>query len=269
MGTTPTYPLPIDGIMLPGITPVNESATFDPNSAVKRWTDPSKASLPGDEPANYMVFDPVSGTEVPLRITNAVAARANIPASYAHRSVAPTKAQLMIPRTGALPLVLAVPANSLSTEDQADALAAEIGPALGLQLQVTLPTLAATFQANGDTRQQFILTAGAVSANVGNLLAAKSANGIGAPGSWGLNASGQIVWNGAPVPQVGPNTPPDIPFPVRALLPGEGFRTGGLPGIWEVVSSDGFDPGAAATAGQVGQCQTDLNLIKQFLGING
>jgi hypothetical protein len=37
---------------------------------------------------------------------------------------------------------------------------------------------------------------------------------------------------------------------------------------WEILSSGSFEPDAPATAGQVGQIQTDINLIKQFLGIN-
>jgi hypothetical protein len=216
-----------------------------------------------------MVFDPLSGSEVPLKISNAVAARANVPVTYPPYKVEPTKAQLIIQRTGHTPLVFEVPDFSLSTEDQANALAAEIGPALALQFQVTLPVAVGAFQPNGDTREQFMLTAGLVSGNVGYLLGAKNANGIGAPGAWGVNASNQIVWNGVAVPQVGPNTPADIPFPVRALLPGEKIQSGGLPGIWEVVSSGSFDPAGPATAGQIGQIQTDVNLIKQFLGING
>ena len=269
MGTTPTYPIPIGGMTLAGITMVAESDTFDPAQGVKRWIDASKASLPGDQPANYMVFDAASGTEVPLRISNAVAARANVPKIYPSYRVQPTKAQLAITRPGYLPLLLAVPEYSLSTEDQANALALEIGPALGLQLQVTLPVGTGTFTPNGDARQQFMLTSGAISANAGYLLQAKNANGIGAPGNWALNASNQIVWNAVPVPQVGPNTPADIPAPVRALLPGESFRPGGLPGIWEVINTGTMDPAAPATAGQIGQLLADIQLIKQFLCING
>jgi hypothetical protein len=256
--------------MLAGITLAQQSATFDPTQAPKDWVDPSKAALPPGDPANYMVFDPGSGTEVPLKISNAVAATANVPAIYPPYTPSPATTPATLTCGGNPSLVLPVPAQSLSTLGQANALAAEIGPALGLQLQVTVWNQPGwTFNANGETRQQFMVFAGAVSGNVGNLLAAKYANGVGAPGSWSLNASNQIVWNAVPVPQPGPSTPPEMPFPVRALLPGESFQTAGLPGIWEVVSSSSFDPDAPATAGQVGQIQTDLNLIKQFLGING
>ncbi len=268
MGTAPTYPMSFNGIMLAGITLVTESATFDPTHAVKRWVDASKGGLPPGDPANYMVFDPVSGTEAPLKITNGVAATANVPAIYAPYTPTPATTPATLTCIGNPALVLPVPATSLSTLDQANALAAEIGPAIGLRLQVTIWNQAGwTFNANGETREQFMVFAGSVSGYVGYLLAAKSANGVGAPGSWSLNAAGQIVWNGVPVPQPGPNTPPDIPFPVRALLPGESFQS--VAGMaWEVFSSSSFDPGAPATAGQVGQVQTDVNLIKQFLGIN-
>ena len=207
MGTTPAYPIPISAITLAGIIMVNESDTFDPAQGVKRWIDASKASLPGDQPANYMTFDPVSGTQVPLRITNSVAARANVPIIYPPYRVAVTKAQLVIQRAGHTPLVLGVPEYSLSTEDQANALAQEIGPALGLQLQVTLPVGTGAFTPNGETRQQFMLTSGAIVANVGYLLEAKNVNGIGSPGNWSLNASNQIVWNAVLVPQGGAEHP--------------------------------------------------------------
>jgi hypothetical protein len=258
----------INGIMLAGITMVTESATFDPTQAVKRWVDASKSGLPPGDPANYMVFDSVNGTEVPLKITNAVAATANVPAIYAPYTPTPATTPATLTCIGNPALILPVPPTSLSTLDQANALAAEIGPAIGLTLQVTIWNQAGwTFNANGETREQFMVFAGNVSSYVGYLLAAKYANGIGAPGSWSLNAAGQIVWNGVPVPQPGPNTPPDIPFPVRALLPGESFQS--VAGMaWEILSSGRFEPGAPATAGQVGQIQTDVNLIKQFLGIN-
>lgn len=270
MGTTPTYPMPISGIMLAGIALVNESPVFDPTQGVKRWADPSKGALPPAGAANYMVFDPASGTEVPLRITNAVAATANIPAIYPPYKPSPATTPATLTCSGNPALVLPLPAQSLSTVDQANALAAEIGPAIGQQLQVTVWNQPGwTFNPNGETREQFMVFAGSVSGNVGNLLAAKYVNGVGGPGTWTLSASNQIVWNAVSVPQPGPNTPADIPFPVRALLPGESFQSGGLPGIWEVISSTSFNPSAPATAGQVGQLQTDLNLIKQFLGING
>jgi hypothetical protein len=265
--------MPIGGIMLPGIALVSESAMFDPAQAVKRWADPSKAALAPADPASYMIFDSRSGTEVPLKITNGVAATANVPATYPRYAPNPptTPATLTAARSGATPLVMAVAANSLSTMEQASALAAEMGPALNLQFSLTIWAQPGwVFNANNETREQFMLMApGIVAANVGNMLALKNANGVGSPGSWSLNANGQILWNAVTVPQPTASTPPDMPFPVRALLPGESFRTGGLPGIWEVVSSNTFDPGAPATAGQVGQLQTDLNLIKQFLGING
>jgi hypothetical protein len=268
MGTTPTYPMSINGIMLAGITLATESATFDPTQAVKRWVDASKAGLTPDDPANYMIFDPVSGTEVPLKITNAVAATANVPAMYATYTPTPATTPATLTCSGNPALILPVPATSLSTLDQANALAAEIGPAIGLTLQVTIWNQAGwTFNPNGETREQFMVFSGSVSAYVGDLLVAKYANGIGAPGSWSLNAAGQIVWNGVPVSQPGPNTPPDMPFPVRALLPGESFQS--VAGMaWEVFSSNTFDPSSPATAGQVGQVQTDVDLIKQFLGIN-
>jgi hypothetical protein len=258
----------INGIMLAGITLVTDSATFDPTQAVKRWVDASKSSLPPGDPANYMVFDPVSGTEVPLKITNAVAATANVPSMYTPYTPTPATTPATLTCSGNSALVLPVPATSLSTLDQANALAAEIGPAIGLTLLVTIWNQAGwTFNANGEMREQFMVFSGSVSGYVGYLLAAKYANGIGAPGSWSLNAAGQIVWNGVPVPQPGPNTPPDIPFPVRALLPGETFQS--VAGMaWEILSSGSFEPDAPATAGQVGQIQTDINLIKQFLGIN-
>ena len=185
MGTAPTYPMSINGIMLAGITLVTESATFDPTHAVKRWVDASKGGLPPGDPANYMVFDPVSGTEAPLKITNGVAATANVPAIYAPYTPTPATTPATLTCIGNPALVLPVPATSLSTLDQANALAAEIGPAIGLRLQVTIWNQAGwTFNANGETREQFMVFAGSVSGYVGYLLAAKSANGVGAPGSW-------------------------------------------------------------------------------------
>ena len=270
--TTPTYPLPIGGIMLAGITLVDQSAAFDPSSAVKRWVDPSKATLPPNDPANYMVFDPGSGTEVPLRITNAVASTANVPAVYppvpAPAATPATLTYTSSTQTSTIP----VSQYNLSTLDQANTLAATLSQALGMQFAVTVWTQTGwTFNPNGDARQLFMVSAtGVIAAYAGELLVAQDVNGAGAPGSWALNASSQIVWNAIPVPQVGPNTPPDIPFPVRALLPGESFQSAGLPGIWGVTSSTSPAALAApATAGQVGQLQSDLNLIKQVLGING
>ena len=269
MGTTPTYPIPITGIMLAGITPVNEPATFDPTQGVKRWVDPSKAALPPGDVASYVVFDPVSGTEVPLKITNSVAATSNVPKIYPPAPApAPTQATLSVGQNTVL-----VPAEQLSTQEEANEIATEVGQALGVQDSVAVSVLSGwTWTANGETRQPFLLSIPSlgVSAWIGQLLAAKNAYGVGAPGSWGLSASNQIVWNSVPLPQPNANTPPDIPFPVRALRPGESFQSAGLPGIWEVVSATSPAALAApATAGQVGQLQSDLNLIKQFLGING
>ncbi len=281
--TTPTYPLPISGIMLAGIQLVTSSQTFDPTQAAKRWVDLSKAGLPPNGMANYLVFDSENATEVPLTITNAVAATANIPAYYPPApAIAPTPATETL--AGNTSITIPVNPQTHSTQAQALALAAEVGAALGLTLTVTVPptsfapnangqpTVGYIFNPNGETRQQWAIVAGSISANVGQLLAQQNANGIGAPGSWAFNSSSQIVWNATPVPQPTASTPPDMPFPVRALLPNENFFSPDplAPTIWEVTSST--SPAALAgpmTVAQGNLIQTDLNLIKQFLGING
>jgi hypothetical protein len=274
MGTTLTYPIPIGAITLAGITMAGGSSIFDPAQGVKRWVDPSKSGLPPDNPANYMVFDAANGTEVPLQIANGLAATANIPAVYPPPvAPTPTPATMSFTNGTAISTIPIAPAD-LSTQGQAIALASALTLALGIEFSAAVGVPSGwIFNSNGETREMFqVFAAGVVPAYAGQLLEAQSQTGIGSPGAWVLSAGypQQVGWSPASVPVPNANTPPDVPVPVRALLPGESFQSGGLPGIWEVVSSTSAEALAApATVAQVMQLQTDLNLIKQFLGISG
>lgn len=277
MSTSPVYPLPVPlGILASGVNLVNTpTVPFVPGKAVKRWAYPAAAALPPTQLITFFKFDPTTVSEVAFQVAAGDAVVDNIPMIYSEYQPAPTPATLTITRVGTTPLTLNVPANSLSTADQATALAQEIstalaGPLNGAPLVATVQGIppGEQFNANGETRQQWVLSGGGIlPANVGNLIASQNMEGIGAPGSWSL-VNHTLQWVSDPIPTPNAQTPPDMPYPVRPLLAGvESFQAGGPFQIFEVVSSASFDPNAPLTAGTGAQILTALQKIETFLGL--
>jgi len=247
------YPMPISGLIAPNIVLDVSSPDFDPTQGVQRWH-----STTDKGPHNYLRLDTVTGKLVTFGCAHPE--RANIPPYYKPYVIAPTDAQLRIPRPsapGLAPnpdLLMNVPAVTLSMLGDAQALAVEISAAIGVTVSAEDGApIGSTFVANGETRRQWVLQGVGLNTgqNAGVLMQAKNANGIGVPYTWHL-VGGAIVCNVETVPVIGPDTPADIPLPLRNLNPDESIVTGGLPGIWEVVSNlAAVDPNSPATAGQV------------------
>lgn len=212
---------------------------FDPSRAPKRWLDTT--AVPGQK-STYKTVDVATGQYKTITLPGEVACSLNVPGThhYAPWVIAPTGAT----RGGGT-----VNAKYLSTREQAEALAAELGGSVetydgGGVFPINYP--------DSETRRWYqIQTGNGIAYNVGVLLANKYAAGVDTPGSWGSDFTGGPAWVSTYViPHPAESTLPEVPFPMRDLLPGERF-IGTLVGIYQVVAAGVILPGEKPAPGPV------------------
>lgn len=207
---------------------------------IKRWFDTSVLEgLAGAASAKtvvYDVFDPATGTIVPLEMTADEASKPNLPGvfSYPKHQVAPTQAVVRNTVTGEeWPLNPAL----ICEHFEAEALARELGLPAGSVGETVFGGPYFRYRWNGETRRLWVVNWRDVSLQAALLIAQRNAHGVGAPGQWDLSGT-EPVWKPEAPGDTGEQDPrPEIPFPVRRLLPGEKFRQA-FGGVWMVVRSD-------------------------------
>jgi hypothetical protein len=210
-----------------------QAATNDPTQPVKTWVATEDASgnlITATTPAVTFSYWIPNGNSAPtwgsFTITGAEALAANIPGlqTFPAYVIAGTPAT-QGGDVGAQPD--SIPANLLSTMDQALALAEswEMTPAqAAAAVADTYDQQFAPFTINynGETRQYLTVNWNGTLINVGEQLQAMYAAGVGAPGSWLLSGA-EPVWESA-YPSAAPTPNAAItPVPQRALLSNEVF----------------------------------------------
>lgn len=207
---------------------------------IKRWFDTSVLEgLEGDparKTVRYDVFDPVAGTLVPLEISAEEASRPNLPGalSYPKHQVAPTRAVVRSAVTGEeWPLNPAL----LCEHFEAAALARELGLTPGSVGETVFGGAFFSYRWNGETRRPWVIHWGDAPLQAALLIAERNRHGVGAPGHWDKTGR-EPVWIPEAQGDTGERDPrPEIPVPVRRLLPGENFRQA-FGGVWMVVRTD-------------------------------
>ena len=209
-----------------------QAPPFDPQAKwVKYWWDTEVASADpnGSYTYQYVVLGSGNPQIVSMTITNGEAAKLNIPGHYNYPvyMVKPTKAYVVGPtgtKTGS------IPANRLSTHDQAEYLQQRIQSDVkdGVKMVVGEDRLDGSYfhyvyitgQFSEPRRLWHIAypeggNTGYV--NVGDTLIQMYANGVGSPGKFIKTASGVIAWQQEVVTQDKSITLPECPIPVRDL----------------------------------------------------
>jgi hypothetical protein len=235
-----------------------EPPAYEPTKPSKSWFDTSA----GAGSYQYYGSDLLSHS---FTLSPADAAAVNLwgPLVYPVYTPAPTEAT----RSG-----VPMPPTTLSTKDQADALAAAWKmPTID---ETTVNFSNDTYPAD-ETRRPWALVIGISDFYVGEQLAIQNADGIGAPGHWDLSGTFPQWVSDIPVLPATPN--PEGPIPMRLLKADEQFTTGGMmdPGPYiELIPAAPATPAASVgglTDAQVLQLQRiedGVNAIAQRFGIS-
>ncbi len=233
-----------------------QAPAWDPTRLTKTWFD---STVDTSDPANTVTYqivatDPANIWVVtPMTMPAQEAATVNLTGAVAYPPyvVAPTDAT----RGGAV-----LNPVYLSLESQAQAFMAEFG-AVTLLDEGATPVFPAVYPPDEPRRLWDIVISG-LAVNVGALVLAMNAGGVGAPGAWDTTGS-QPAWVPAPAAPTGLNdVRPPRPMPVRALLPNEQLQTG-LMGV-SVVRTD-LQQQADEQAGQF--TPDDRATLQQIYGI--
>ena len=210
-----------------------EAPPWDPSRPSKYWFDSTvDASAPGRVVAYQMVDRDAGGTWsiLPFSMTAFEAASVNLPGAivYPPYSVAPTGAT-----RGGSP----INALYLSLEADARSLLTTLG-ATGLIDEGATTIFPVVYPPEEQRRMWAILLPSRGPVNVGVLLQARGAKGVGAPGHWDLSSSGS-AWAADPLPPAGfDDRRPARPVPVRGLLPNERLQPGAMGFGVEVLRTD-------------------------------
>ena len=203
---------------------------FNVNEPPKFWLDTRDAA------GNYIrVSRNATGKPsiVPMTMTRELAAKPNISGAYRWPKWTPEPT----PATQELSIgggtrIIAYPAGRLSSEDQARALAIELGGTFQIDQSSLEPPFDVKY--NGDPRRVYeVVLPNGTDINIGQLLAQKYVNGVGAPGQWKHGTQG-VYWE--PAPQYTAALDPkvqEIPVPCRKLDPDEEFYQGTM-GVWMI-----------------------------------
>jgi len=196
-----------------------QAPPYDPSRLIKMWFD---SAADTSNPANVSLYKTVGLDQSgnwslqQMVIPASEAATVNLPGTvtYPPYVIAPTQAT----RGGATinPAYLSMPGD-------AAALMAKLGGS-HLVDEGTSPVFPVIYPA-GEPRRVLDFTVGGNLYNVGTLLAAENANGIGYPGQW--DTSGIVTWVPDPAAPTGmDDSRAPRPMPVRSLLANEKFNVG-------------------------------------------
>lgn len=208
---------------------------YNPSRRIKRWfdTSPHIMAAKEDDMVSYHYFDAEKGIITKMTLTAGEARTPNLPGTYEWPKyvVAPTPAMIRNALTGA---EVALTPQILTQRANAETLAAELSHSYSAPVAISEQELGGPwhFVWHGETRRVFNLLTPKGAFQAALLLAQKYRSGIGAPGRWDVSGA-EPVW----IPEqtdVGEYDPrPEIPIPVRDLLPGEVIEQG-FGGVWHI-----------------------------------
>lgn len=213
----------------------NQAPPFDITRPAKAWYD---SSVTGS--ASYTVFNQsMSAPElIPLTLSAAVAKSVNLPGLPTYTQYVQQASNVIVTNGSS---GSGYSGLYQSTEAQANALKAEIGDA---SLVVTsglgpmFPGAVFVYQKIDSSSPVGIYLLG--NQNVGQMLQQRNANGVGYPGTWAKNISGNYVFSPATLNDGSTSTLGSTPTPVRPLLANEALVSvpAGIFPIAEVVRTD-------------------------------
>lgn len=217
-----------------------QAPAWERERRIKRWFDTSVLDHENGAPQTrivaYDVFDPALGAITRLEMTAEEASKPNLPGAvvYPKHSVAPTPAVIRSLVTGEeWPLNPAL----LCEHFEAAALAGELGLPASAVGETTFGGPHYRYRWNGETRRLWVVHWRNEKLQAAALLARRNEFGVGAPGRWELSGA-EPVWLPEAPGDTGEHDPrPEMPIPVRRLLPGEKFRQA-FGGVWMVVRTD-------------------------------
>jgi hypothetical protein len=224
-----------------------DAPNWDESLPAKYWFDSAVDVTITGEVYSYLVID-AFGNITTKKLTNKAAASVNIPGliAFPPYSIAPTQASVGNPASGVNP-------DTLSTQDQANAIAAELAKLLGSAVSVvdiSFSNPMFNISYNGETRRMWAVVFKGQPKLVGFLLQLINARGTGHPYTWNLDGNDPIpvitpdppdgIHTGAPQPGA------EIQPPVRALLSNEKLITVSL--AKEIQRTDIADPTQPVTA---------------------
>lgn len=239
MSTQPSLPLyPFSPAL--NLFPVADASTpgafDDPSQPRQNWADPAAASLPPSQIMNYFYWDQNTGKQVFFTRTAAQAAVPNIDLGP-YPAYAPPALVNVVASFPAFPLLKPINLTDptiFSTPAQAAALATSLNATV---IDITPNTEVITYPSGEDRREFGLVLPNRTIVNAGKLLVIQYAQGVGAPGKWSLDASGNPLWTPTVAPVV---ALPPIPTPQRALLPNETIQSVSVAGFsyFEISRTD-------------------------------
>ncbi len=202
-----------------------QAPKWDKSRPIKRWFD---TTLEPGTKVTYSVFNDAKKGFQQLPMTAEEAALINLPGTVAYPKhvVAPTAARI-VSASGAFPMN----ATLLSTQDEANNLAVVIMGSDG-RVAESDAFAAGNFSIDWgtETRRAWVIFSASnptVRYSVAGLLKQQFANGVGSPGTWIFPFTAQVppVWAPEAPGDAGEQDPrPEVPIPVRSLLPNEAVK---------------------------------------------
>jgi hypothetical protein len=191
-----------------------QAPPWDSTRLTKNWIDPEADEL---NPRTYITYDVFNSTArkfEKLRINAREAATPNLKGKnvYPDYKIDSTQAVVMDPRAGELPVDIRL----LSYRMQAEELAKE----LSATIIIGTPSPLYETQWRGEIRRKWLLRLDKGLHNVGLLLNHKYINGVGAPGTWKIQQTGERTWI-PERPPTGENVRGEVPIPCRLLAENE------------------------------------------------
>jgi hypothetical protein len=216
---------------------------FDPTRPEQDWWDDTYAATAPAQSVSYNALVSGAGGSVAIGSFTQTAAQMAAPnfkglPNYPKWIPAPTSA---VYNHAAPAATSPVNPNDLSTTAQAQALLTELGATSIVDLganSVTIPNVGqivfpVTYPPDDPRRLYAVVLSNGKLFNVGDALVEKYANGIGAPGSWVVDATqtSGLSWQTIPVPDGSASTAAALPVPCRALLANEKLVTSLVGGL--------------------------------------
>jgi hypothetical protein len=224
---------------------------------LKSWFDSTVDTSDPGNVAVYKIFAQDSSGNWGVRqmvLPAAEAASVNLPGAitYPPYAIAPTKAT----RGGS-----GINAEYLSLDSEANQLMAEIGGS-NLLDEGNSAVFPVIYPADEPRRVWDIVFKGQP-LNVGLLLAAKYAKGVGAPGHWDTSGSDAVWVPDPPAPTGANDNRPPRPLPVRDLLPNEKIQIG-LMGVGILRTDLQRDASGAFTADDRATLQQIYQIVSKL-----
>lgn len=230
-----------------------DAPPYDDTREVKSWVDPSPGAGPS---VRYQVLDS-NANIISLTLSIAEASTLNLPGHPDYPPYAPTPTKSVFAITGN-PLTYGV-ANL--SDAQALVTAFELTDAAIFDEMGGYPVGAITYDPSDPRRCYGLHLANGGVVDVAQMLAQQNANGVGAPGKWTQDASGNWSW----LPELASSTAttPVMSVPIAPLAQNEQVVMG--PFGPEIVVND---PAPAPSGGGTFNAATDPTIQSILTGVN-